>query len=591
MEKEIIDDLIIQLKDFVVVLVGINDSLAQDNTQLHLYKEFGSIVDRIYGAISMFGPKEISDYIRSIKELCYKCAQSDNPLAYPKVQNSLVDCVEHFCFLRDNLADEGQLKSAIFKINLSHKKVDRIIASYLFSVKESSVGFKGDESYILVFDKDGRLEIDNKERGEVYVPSPKFYNAYGGFKKGLTDKDLSISAIVIDTSCSSNIWMELINCAHQERAAVPLILIAKDISELDSIDRDKLGVKDIIPQKMGLNKIMAHLAELSKEIKKQNDIEEDQVKQSPKDFIEISSTSFKLCIESPYDLYLRIADRFVSIVKKGGAFEQERLNKHIKLGAEVYFVPVDQYNLYMESSAAQLNDFFSDESIKSETKLLKLADFATDICSFIDNQGVDDSKVSMAKEYVERAGSHIEKIAAKNDTCRDFILDLASVEHAVSSSMIAGLFLKILGASDMVYDNIVLACFFHDISLGRTSSNLRNERAELMTDEEKELYYCHHEKSAEMLESFKFRPAIIEAIKQHHMRLDGSGFPDFEKGKSHKVNRIAELIGLIDELLTLIKKEADGQLGYDSIEYLRPVLCLKFSPTIQKAYDHVFPPK
>lgn len=591
MEKEIVEDLALQLKDFIVTLREINETLAANSSELKCYEDFGSIADRVYGAISMFGPNEISDYVRTVKELCYKCSRSDNPLAYPKVQKLLVTCVEHFEFLRDNLSSEDELKKAIFKINLSNKKAERVIASYLFSVKDPSVGFEGEESFILIFDKAGKFEIDFKERGEVYVPPPKFYNAHGGFNKDLANSDLDVAAVVIDTSCSSNIWMEMVKSAHEKRPAVPLILIAKDVNELGSIDREKLGVRDILSDRTGLNKVMVRLDELTEEMARQAKLEEEQSKLSADDFIEVASTSFKLCLESPYDVYLRVADRFVKIVQKGSAFEKERLEKHIKMGAEIYFIPAEQYNLYMTNCSSELNDFFCDDSIESDAKQLRLSEFATDVYSFVEHQGVDEEKIALAKDYIDRAGEHIAAVAAEHETCRDFILDLVAMEHAVSASMIGGLFLKILGAGKEVYDDIVLACFFHDIGLSGTSSTIRKERIELMSVEDKEIFLSHHDKSADMLQGYNLKPAIIDAIRQHHMRMDGFGFPEFEKGQAHKVNRIAELIGLVDELLGLMEKAVDEDLDYDPVEYLRPMLCLKFSPTIQKAYDAVFPPK
>ena len=90
-----------------------------------------------------------------------------------------------------------------------------------------------------------------------------------------------------------------------------------------------------------------------------------------------------------------------------------------------------------------------------------------------------------------------------------------------------------------------------------------------------------------MAKELGLKPAIVEAIAQHHMRLDDSGFPKLKKGTANKVNRIAELIGLAEDFLLLLKLSKEDN-NIDPFAKMSYELSQKFSITIQKAYRKVF---
>ncbi len=590
MNNEIIDDLVIQLQQSRDEIKTKSLALTNNQSELEIYRDIGGIVDRIYGAISMLGNTEISAYIHTMKELCYKCSRSDNTLAYPKVHKAIDDSISHFDYLSNHLNNDEELKKAIFKINLSRKKAERIIGSYLFSVKDSSVEFEGNVSQVLVFDKSGRFEIDYKERGKTYIPVPQFYNAHAGFEKALKNKDLSVAGIIVDTSCSSNVWMEMIHVAHEARVGVPLVLVAKEVKALSKIDQRKLGVSDIVPERLGLNKVLTRVEQVRNEMEEKETLTADENKFDVSDFIEISASSFDQCASSPYDIYFRAGEKFIKILEQGNSFDHDRLEDHMRKGAEHYYIPQNQYDKYISDFSNEVKNFFNNDTNSAEEKRVRLTEFATDLYSFMEHSGVDQEKIDLSRDYIERINPLINQLVGENLSCREFVMDLVAIEHAVSAAMLGGLFLNVIGAREELFQEIVFACFFHDIGLTGSSDIMKKENISLMSEKDKERFYLHPQKGVDMLQSFNLKPAVLNAIAQHHMRMDDSGFPEFEKGKAHSINRIAELIGVVDELLLLIQKAVDEDLSYDPVEYLRPMLVLKFSPTIQRAYDEVFPP-
>jgi len=150
--------------------------------------------------------------------------------------------------------------------------------------------------------------------------------------------------------------------------------------------------------------------------------------------------------------------------------------------------------------------------------------------------------------------------------------------------MITGLFLESLEAEGSIRDQIILSAFLHDIGLHDANDKVKSENEEEMNDEEKEIFYNHPTKGAALLKDLGLKNVLLEAIERHHMRLDGRGFPRWEKGSVNKVNHIAEVIGLAEELSHWINKASSDK----SINPLSMVKKEYFSEKIQKAYIKIF---
>ena len=122
-----------------------------------------------------------------------------------------------------------------------------------------------------------------------------------------------------------------------------------------------------------------------------------------------------------------------------------------------------------------------------------------------------------------------------------------------------GLFLDSIKATGTVYNDIILLCFFHDIGMTKCSENVRKLKPEFLNEEELNQYYSHPRFSAQILAELNFKPALLEAVSQHHIRRNGNGFPRLPKGEN--LNPIAELIGLCEDFLTTIEECEKDELN------------------------------
>ncbi len=584
-DKEIIDEFIEQLKGFSQEL----SLLLKKTTDLNssaFFEQCGQIVDRVFGAISMFGLTEFSSYTRTIKELCYKCSRSDNETAHQKSTEILQACSDFLMQIAENFGKPEELKKLNFNINLDLKRAEKIIASYLFSIKEASVKVEADSDTILVFDKTGLFESECKETKKVFFPTPSFFSITSGFNKALVDDALTITGIIINCDqMPAPGWLEILKSCVDQMPTVPVILTAKKFEDLGNIDRSKLGIRELLPTKLGFTKIFSRL----KTIQKQNvfsmkeELEVDRKELFDADFIEVSASSFKLSSNVAFDLYLKVAARYIKVLSAGDAFDEKQLSKHAEKGVRKYYIKADIHEKYLANFEEEMNRLLSSTTVPLEIKQTNFSELGKDILRSIEKNGFDSQMVEMASNYAQKTGQLVVELMTQSEDYSKLLSNLKLLEHAVAVSMIGSLFLNHIKATQCTHDDIVFACFVHDLGLLGTSGAAQEEDVRLMNEEDKKYFWNHPRRGADILQKQNVKNALVEAIAHHHMRLDGTGFPEIPKGTAFVVNRIGELIGLSEEIVYQIKINPEFQIAD-----LRPSVRKKFSPSIQKAFDLVF---
>jgi putative nucleotidyltransferase with HDIG domain len=142
---------------------------------------------------------------------------------------------------------------------------------------------------------------------------------------------------------------------------------------------------------------------------------------------------------------------------------------------------------------------------------------------------------------------------------------------------------RTLGFSEDRLDTLATAALFHDIGkIGMPDSILTKQ--EKLTREELELMREHVTRGAEILRKFpRFRGAI-PAIRHHHERWDGLGYPDRLAGENIPLE--AAIIGLADawDAMTIDRAYADGLPLGDALEQVRVQRGKQFSPVVVDAF-------
>lgn len=129
-------------------------------------------------------------------------------------------------------------------------------------------------------------------------------------------------------------------------------------------------------------------------------------------------------------------------------------------------------------------------------------------------------------------------------------LDDINVLHAMNVAALSMLVGRQFDLSHEQTKTLGIAGLLHDIGEQRLPHRSRT-RGGLMTTEDRRAYQQHVEFGLSMLEQFSgFPDAVTDIIRQHHERIDGSGYPSQMTG--NRILLLSRILMVVDEYDTLI---------------------------------------
>ncbi len=143
--------------------------------------------------------------------------------------------------------------------------------------------------------------------------------------------------------------------------------------------------------------------------------------------------------------------------------------------------------------------------------------------------------------------------------------DLPTYFHSLDTFILGSLFVKHIGmGSEHLFS---AACLLHDIGKLRVPHKiLANENK--LTTEEFEIIKMHVEYGVQLLAEHEPDSPIIPIVKQHHERMDGSGYPDGRIG--NQIELFARILMIIDvySALTLERPYRKPLSGAKALEVM-----------------------
>ena len=221
----------------------------------------------------------------------------------------------------------------------------------------------------------------------------------------------------------------------------------------------------------------------------------------------------------------------------------------------------------LKKSASQPAEILIDQEMKKANKLYKNA---------LSLQGriVETVKLGGAintENIQETTNALVDSVFRNQDalTCLTQIQskDTYLLEHSLNVSILMSVFAKFLGFDKALIKELSLGAFLHDIGKTLLPKDILNKPSKL-TENEYKIMKSHVVLGLKVLEK---RPNIshiaMTMIKEHHERLDGSGYPKGLKG--NEISKYGRMIAIVD--------------SYDAMTCERPYKKRKFPISAFKA--------
>jgi putative nucleotidyltransferase with HDIG domain len=146
-----------------------------------------------------------------------------------------------------------------------------------------------------------------------------------------------------------------------------------------------------------------------------------------------------------------------------------------------------------------------------------------------------------------------------------------------------------LGYTGELLEQIRLGGELHDIGKIGTRDNVLQKPGPL-TPEEFEEIKKHVTEGEEILEPLRRQhPLVLQIVRNHHERVDGSGFPDGLRGQA--IPMVARLVAVVDafDAMTTNRSYRTPRSAGDALHELIRFAGVQFDPDVVNAFTRAFP--
>jgi putative nucleotidyltransferase with HDIG domain len=183
----------------------------------------------------------------------------------------------------------------------------------------------------------------------------------------------------------------------------------------------------------------------------------------------------------------------------------------------------------------------------------------------------------------ERSTAAMESLSATVDA-----RDAYTAGHSRRVQQLALAIGRELGLSQAELDLLGHAALFHDIGKLAIPDAILLKPASL-TDSEWTLMQKHADEGARIIDRLGFLNDAVPAIRHHHERFDGAGYPDRLKGEEIPLGaRIIHVADALDSMLTTRNYRAARPVR-EALEELREAAGSQFCPRCVAALERILP--
>ena len=217
------------------------------------------------------------------------------------------------------------------------------------------------------------------------------------------------------------------------------------------------------------------------------------------------------------------------------------------------FIPVHQVGTYRKYVESNLKDLLADPKIPLEEKSKLVYEAAQ---GFMVEVMKDPRVAGVLNRGKDLVGTAVDFMTAEDRAFKHLLRVISFDYYTYTHSINVFIFSVALAQRSGIRDKAVLQAFgegalLHDVGKSSLPSSVINQKGKLK-DEQWQLMKRHPELGYQILmEQGEDRPIVLDVVRHHHEKLDGSGYPDGLRGEEiSKFVRINTIADIFDALTT-----------------------------------------
>lgn len=283
---------------------------------------------------------------------------------------------------------------------------------------------------------------------------------------------------------------------------------------------------------------------------------------SNKDFSEISIENFfNMKGELPFDVYIRITDRFTKVFKKGDTIDRTRFEGYSEKGVKELYIHKSDRRNYIAATELLVKRILQEKNFDQKEANRAIEELSEQTLFEIYEDGVfnEDSvrrSLTTVKMFVNLVKSDIRALAGFINLARQ---ETYLCRHSIATSIFSVLLAR---AADNVNEKLLtivgLGGLLHDIGMSKLPHEI-NEVDRKLTEKEWGLVKTHPALAVQMIEAIPSFPVEVKtAIEQHHEWWNGKGYPKGVKGDD--IFYPARIISIADSFSALTTRRGGRAL-------------------------------
>jgi response regulator RpfG family c-di-GMP phosphodiesterase len=248
------------------------------------------------------------------------------------------------------------------------------------------------------------------------------------------------------------------------------------------------------------------------------------------DFKKVSTVFFLRFQQTLCDIYIKLSKKkYVKLFRKEGRFSASDISRYLNKNVKHLYLTTEDYEKF-KVSMSEMSFLEGIEKDEDENECFKTTQAV--LSSLLQTYGINETLLKKAFTKIINTKN---KIRSSHELVELF--DLRKFSHSFYSDhslMVALLSCLTLDEmdwrSDANSEKLCMASILHDSIMEEEVVNVMEggnfEKLEFITDIEKDEYFGHPHKTAEMIKTkTKLHKEISTIIVEHHEKPDGSGFP------------------------------------------------------------------
>lgn len=247
----------------------------------------------------------------------------------------------------------------------------------------------------------------------------------------------------------------------------------------------------------------------------------------PLGFTPIPLSFLEFASHPPFDTYIESQGKYVKFAGTGLKLTHQQINELKNRLHHTLYIQSDDQGLYYEHMRNHVGELVNNPFIPTEEKSKMIYDTATEIVNSLFQNPESQEAVHETKQIAQNILSTISlDHSAYISLIKVSSYDYYTYTHCINVSVYSLGIGQMLGLPPEELRQLGEAAILHDLGKAHIDSSIINKQGPL-TDDEFEIIKQHPVLGDEILRnSGETESKILEAIRHHHEKQNGSGYPD-----------------------------------------------------------------